>query len=173
MSLQVGDKVRVMENAEMLCGNSYCEWNPDMKDTIGKIGTIEKVCEGEGVGCFRVCFTSLSTTYWFYPEGALEKVYDSTGRLYAYGTLGSWFETETEEEAPLKTKKTFMSIIKDLTKSKEQKALESFGLLNSDNTLNEEGRREFVTFLFQGDAKTAFEAEIVKAYEEKRKKDCK
>lgn len=66
----------------------------------------------------------------------------------------------------------FMGIIKNAFKSKEQKALDHFGLGNGNGGLNSLGQQEFVDYLFetQKELRKGFIEQIVKEYEEATKK---
>lgn len=71
---------------------------------------------------------------------------------------------------PIAKGNKIMSIITNAFKSKEDKALEYFNLGDSKQ-LNEEGRREFVNYVFEiGDTtKKGFLAKMVEAYKEEKK----
>ncbi len=68
-------------------------------------------------------------------------------------------------------KPNFMSVIKNIFKSKERKALENFSIVNGDSGLTETGRGEFVDYLFEvmTEEKKAFIAKIIEAYDEQKK----
>lgn len=119
--------------------------------------SICNMCGGaKDEGMPHTCNTTTTTTgnwYWTGTDSATA----TFAPFYGHG-IADLLETK-------KPKKTIMSIIKDLAKSKERKALEEFSLVNEDGSLNERGRGEFVMFLFEGANKDAFEAKIVEAYE--------
>jgi hypothetical protein len=65
----------------------------------------------------------------------------------------------------------FMGIIKNAFKSKEQKALDHFGLGNGNGGLNSLGQQEFVDYLFetQKELRKGFIEQIVEEYEKQNK----
>lgn len=78
------------------------------------------------------------------------------------------FNTPTEPSVGKGNK--IMSIVSNAFKSKENKALEYFNLGTADK-LNEDGRREFLDYIYEtGDTtKKGFLAKIVEAYKEDKK----
>jgi hypothetical protein len=83
-----------------------------------------------------------------------------------------WFEMPSIATNKINkpNKKTFMNIIANAFKSKEDKALEGLGL-GTTKELNQSGREEYVNFLFETDGKGTkeeFFAKIVEAYNEKK-----
>lgn len=86
-------------------------------------------------------------------------------------------ETFTKEEFKesiinkLNKANKFMNTIKRTFQSKETKALNHFNLIEADGTLNEQGRAEFVDFMYEtGSAvKKEFIAKIVEAHKEDTK----
>jgi len=84
--------------------------------------------------------------------------------------MGSGFViSQTPEDKP---KNKIMSIIKDIFKSKEQKALSQYGITNGDGGLTGDGRGEFVDYLWETDKETrkAFISKVIEKYEEDKKK---
>lgn len=80
---------------------------------------------------------------------------------------------QTSDEKPNKQrKKIMMSIIKNIFKTKEQKALSYYGLTNGDGGLTNEGRSEFMDYIWETDkeAKKEFITRIVEQYEEDKKR---
>jgi len=71
-----------------------------------------------------------------------------------------------------KPKKTLMSVIKNIFKTKERKALEYYAIVNGDGGLTDTGRQEFVDYLYQKmeAEKKAFIADIVAEYEKEKEK---
>lgn len=83
-----------------------------------------------------------------------------------------WFEMPSIATNKINkpNKKTFMNIIANAFKSKEDKALEGLGL-GTTKELNQSGREEYVNFLFETDGKGTkeeFFAKIVEAYNENK-----
>lgn len=80
------------------------------------------------------------------------------------------FNTNTPTDTSIAKGNKIMSIITNAFKSKEDKALEYFNLGDSKQ-LNEEGRREFVNYIFEtGDTtKKGFLSKMVEAYKEEKK----
>lgn len=71
-----------------------------------------------------------------------------------------------------KSRTKIMAIIKNIFKSKEQKALSQYELTNGDGGLTEKGRNEFIDYLWETDKETRkdFIKKIVEQYEEDNKK---
>jgi len=71
-----------------------------------------------------------------------------------------------------KPKKTLMSVIKNIFKTKERKALEFYSIVNGDGGLTDTGRQEFVDYLYQKmeAEKKAFIVDIVAEYEKEKEK---
>ena len=71
-----------------------------------------------------------------------------------------------------KSKKTSMSVIKNIFKTKERKALEFYSIVNGDGGLTDAGRQEFVDYLYQKmeAEKKSFIADIVAEYEKEKEK---
>lgn len=79
---------------------------------------------------------------------------------------------QTSDEKPNKQRKRVMSIIKNLFKTKEQKALAYYNLTNGDGGLTDEGRKEFADYLWETDKdkRKEFVAKIVEQYDEDHKR---
>lgn len=82
----------------------------------------------------------------------------------------NYFNKYAQPETKCSGGKTIMSIITNAFKSKENKALEFFNLGTTDN-LNEDGRREFISYVYEtGDtSKKGFLAKMVEAHKEAKK----
>ena len=113
-------------------------------------------------------------------EKSLEEYVQETGNTWARETFyGKSIIEElnkykwpwpSHENYNKPNKKTFMNIIANAFKSKEDKALEGLGL-GTTKELNQSGREEYVNFLFETDGKGTkeeFFAKIVEAYNEKK-----
>lgn len=93
---------------------------------------------------------------------------------YGWGDWGGypinyWVEYLQGVIAPTdKPKKTIMSVIKDIFKSKEARALSHYNITNGDGGLTDIGKNEFVDYLWETDQETrkSFIAKIVEKYEE-------
>ena len=81
-------------------------------------------------------------------------------------------ETKVAEKPTLEKSTFTMSIIKNIFKTKERRALEAYELVNGDGGLTDKGRAEFVDYLWEksDDAREAFIAEVVKYSEEEKGK---
>jgi len=93
-------------------------------------------------------------------------------KLFAHGKISSCacqdnWELVSETKLNQFNNK-IMSVITNIFKSEEDKALEHFEL-GSKNNLNEKGLMEFLSFLYEQnrEAKEGFLAKIVEAYKEK------
>lgn len=171
----VGDVVKIRPKAKKILTDTFCPgWNSSMESELGQVKIVKAVTD-DG---FYYIGSGEGSQHWHYTEDCLESAdkaplystYHTPFTMpYSFGYTAS-YSAMFEPKKSLITKT--MSIIKNLAKSKERKALEEFNLLNEDGSLNERGRSEFVTFLFEGTAKAEFEAKIAEAHEA-RKKECK
>ena len=95
-----------------------------------------------------------------------------TGTFASEPTLSGSTLIKGRKEIFNKSKKTFMSVIKNIFKTKERKALEFYSIVNGDGGLTDAGRQEFVDYLYQKmeAEKKAFIADIVAEYEKEKEK---
>ena len=88
----------------------------------------------------------------------------------------SFYGTSYTEKQPFlninKPKNKFMSVINNIFKSKERKALEHFGLVNGDGGLTDLGRVELANLIYETnkELRDDFHKKIVDAYDEAIKK---
>lgn len=69
------------------------------------------------------------------------------------------------------SRKSFMSVIKNLFKTEKHLAFEKFSIINGDGGLTSTGREEYIDFLYETDKekREAFEEKIVEAYRKENK----
>ncbi len=93
---------------------------------------------------------------WYYSESYFDRI---SGRIHT--------SAASQEEQSI-IKKT-MSLIKQALKTKEQKALEHFDIVNSCGELTQQGKSEMLNFIFEHGAfdKAAFTKVFVDMYEER------
>lgn len=93
---------------------------------------------------------------------AMESLHEQLYRPQTYSTTNTFDQKQVE-----KTKNnTIMSVIKNIFKSEERKALEHFGVVNGDGKLTDTGRDEFVDFLYEkmNTEREAFVALLIEEY---------
>ena len=180
MKFKVGDKVKIVK-VEQNTYNCYDKF-------IGRIETIKEVRDGE-----RYPY-KLEYIFDSWCDDELELVKRTDGSDSCGDTLTESsirLAVKTLEEAPTiynspwlyccgtndyqtlgnnltkPTGKTFMSVITNAFKSKENKALEHFDL-GSSCALNERGKMEFLQYLFETktEEREAFLAKLVEAHKE-------
>lgn len=172
MSIKVGDRVI---HRRVTCGHRLCPRD------VGKEGIVISINADSSNPIHSFKCKISEGEYWNAREDELELVamtatkswpweahYNAPTSIVNRMVENSFSTTYTKGNTINKPKQTIMSIITNLVKSKEKKALEEFGLINADGTLNDRGLAEFATFLYVGEAKTAFEAKIVEAFEAKK-----
>lgn len=86
--LKIGDKVRVARKASGFSNGWHADWNNDMDQTIGQVGTIVQADEATGYQVSLYGGENVRT--WWYPSFSLEKVEDA---LALGKTLHMDFET--------------------------------------------------------------------------------
>ena len=93
--------------------------------------------------------------------------YRQYGHHHIGGELG-----QTQPKQSNKFKHKFMSVIKNVFKSRKQKALDYFDISSNQGGLNDNGRRELVDYIFTTDEKLreSFLEKIVEEYKEEEKK---
>ena len=64
-----------------------------------------------------------------------------------------------------------MSVIKDIFKSKENRALSNYGITNGDGGLTTSGREEFIDFLWETmtEQRKDFTSKVVEKFDEDKK----
>lgn len=91
--------------------------------------------------------------------------------IYGYYDYPSATSSNPKPNLIKHKKNKFMSVVNNIFKSKERKALEFYGLVNGDGGLTDSGALELARFIYETDTelKAKFIAKIVEEYEAEKK----
>ena len=160
MEFKVGDKVRYVGTL-----------SPELR---GDTGTITEFC---GSDSRRIKWDNHPNSYFKILLESLEKLTSSGKPEYYYwqspyyplpGDYGQYVGVDWGIQD--KPKKTTMSIIKNIFKSEQAKALSQYGITNGEGGLTNRGQEEFVDYLWEimATERKAFIAKIVEEYKKEK-----
>ena len=154
------------------------------KNLTGKIG-----CIHNGLAYMTECQCNMTGTIFKYGDGgcceehknfmgySLEKLKKIPDNQFRYTILEDEYSPigtiDMGYQEPLQVKKQnkFMSVIKDIFKSKENRALSNYGITNGDGGLTTSGREEFIDFLWETmtEQRKDFTSKVVEKFDEDKK----
>ncbi len=181
------DKVqkKMLETTEWANGDKFCHgeyWKKNKEKTCLSILKKDRYKIGyDGLEWYKERFSKWKVKF-ISAEEYLGKVFPYTytvGGIDASKITVIDFSLRNGSYTPItnptqfnKPKHNFMSVIKNAFKSKEQKALDHFDIVNGDGGLTPRGREELIDYLWlkDKDLKKDFLVKIVEAYQDATKK---
>ena len=194
---KIGNKVKLLRGYKKGCADGFLE-----KTKIGDIGVVCEKCkyneeygvnfgrDVDGHNCGSRCpdkfgqyilsenlklvtDTSLAcSSSYSAPDELGYYILPEYFGLITRATCSNSYSVPIVKKIGTDKKEKIMSVIKNLFKTTERKALEYFSIINGDGGLTNTGKEEFIDFLYEKmtEERKEFIKKIVEAYKEEKKK---